>query len=154
PPMAPPITKRGTRRRLPYPHTPDLGRRAHVYIVDCESEFLDVMAVLLEDPREDPRVQRALEQMGPNAVVTLDTLRGARPDPVILEVVPCRQDAATPLVLLEQDPALCHLPILPASTSPGVAEQLVDAHDALVQDVLPKPFARAAHTGGQHPGIH
>src|SRR5262249_38805354 len=38
PPMAPPITKRGTRRRLPYPHTPDLGRRAHVYIVDCESE--------------------------------------------------------------------------------------------------------------------
>jgi response regulator RpfG family c-di-GMP phosphodiesterase len=121
---------------LPLPPTPEPERRLHIYVINSDPLFLELIATLIEDTR----IQVTLEQLRPNPAVTVDNLHSARPDLVILDVVPYQTAAATLLDLLEQDPALCTLPVMLASTSPEAAEQVANAYDQLVRDILPKPF--------------
>jgi len=123
-------------RALPLPPVPTDDDRPRIYIINSDEAFLEMMADLLTDTR----AQVTLEQMRPNVAVTLDNLRSARPDLLILDVVPVRTDAATLLDAIEDDDDLRELPVMLASTSPGLAERLADAHPSLVRDVLPKPF--------------
>lgn len=110
--------------------------RPLVYVINTDPSFLEMIAELLADTR----VRIQLEQMGGDARATADRIRAARPDLVILDVVPTRGDAAELLDLFESDRQLARLAIMLASTSAGLAEQLADRHAGLVRDVLPKPF--------------
>jgi DNA-binding response OmpR family regulator len=86
------------------------------------------------------RAQVTLEQRRPNVEVTLDNLRSARPDLLILDVVLFRSDAQVLLEAMAADADLAQLPVLTASTSVGAAEHLAKSYPMLVRDVLPKPF--------------
>jgi two-component system response regulator len=89
---------------------------------------------------EDARVYVTVEQLRPNVEVSLENLRSARPDLLILDVIPYRRDAAVLLEHMERDDHLKRLPVLVASTTASNAEQLAGAHPDIVRDVLPKPF--------------
>src|SRR5579884_1691041 len=103
-------------RALPLPPVPTDDDRPRIYIINSDEAFLEMMADLLTDTR----AQVTLEQMRPNVAVTLDNLRSARPDLLILDVVPVRTDAATLLDAIEDDDDLRELPVMLASTSPGL----------------------------------
>lgn len=107
-----------------------------IYVVNSDPDFLEMIGGLLEDVR----VRVHLEEMRPNVAVTLDNLRSAGPDLLILDVVPYRNDARLLLERIAADDELRELPILLASTSAGVAEELANAYGNQVLDVLPKPF--------------
>lgn len=121
---------------LPLPPVPLPDDRPHIHVINSDEMFLEMMADLLADTR----AHVTLEQMRPNLAVTVGNLRAARPDLLLLDVVPFRTEAATLLDLLERDADLRDLPILLASTSPDIAERLAAAHPTLVRDILPKPF--------------
>ncbi len=121
---------------LPLPPLAGPKDRPHIHVINSDEMFLEMIGDLLSDLR----AHVTLEQMRPNVAVTVDNLRSARPDLVILDVVPFRSEAATLLELLEGDVDLRELPVLLASTSPNLAERLANAHATLVRDVLPKPF--------------
>lgn len=118
------------------PPSPGCGDLPHIYVINSDPEFLEMVGDLLEDVRA--RVH--LEQMRPNIAVTLDNLRSARPDLLLLDVVPYRDDARLLLERIAADEDLRHMPIILASTSVGVAERLAGAFGTHVLDVLPKPF--------------
>jgi CheY-like chemotaxis protein len=75
--------------------------------------------------------------MRPNVEVTLGNLRAARPDLVLIDVVPYQQDAAR---LLRALAAAIELPVMLASTRPQAAEALAQQYPQLVREVLSKPF--------------
>ena len=108
----------------------------HVYVVNSEEDFLEMIGELLSDSR----VRVTLEQMRPNVAVTVDNLRSARPDLLLLDAVPYRNDADLLLDSLQADKDLSGLPVLLASTLPGFAEQVAARHDDFVREILPKPF--------------
>ena len=60
----------------------------------------------------DARVRVTLEQLRPNVAVTADNLRSARPDLLLLDVVPFRNDADLLLDHLEADEDMRGLPVL------------------------------------------
>lgn len=122
---------------LPLPPTPAPPGLPHIYVINSDEAFLETIGDLLQDAR----VRVTLEQMRPNIAVTLENLHSARPDLLILDIVPHRRD---PLLLLEHmlvDADLCQIPILAASTNPALAEQIAQTYRPLVRDVLRKPFA-------------
>lgn len=121
---------------LPLPPTPGSGDMPFVYVINSEPSFLELIADLLADVRV--RVQ--LEAMRPNLEVTLDNLRSARPDLLILDLVPYQADGMLLLDRIASDEALRTLPVMVASTSPKLAERAADEHAEVVRDVLPKPF--------------
>lgn len=121
---------------LPLPPTPPADGRPHIYVINADPDFLEMVADLLTDTR----AQVTLEQQRPNVWVTLENLRSARPNLLILDVVPYRNDARALLETMTADAELAHLPVLTASTSTGAAEQLANAYPDLVREVLPKPF--------------
>lgn len=121
---------------LPLPPTPAPPGLPHIYVINSDEAFLETIGDLLQDAR----VRVTLEQMRPNIAVTLENLRSAKPDLLILDIVPHRRDA---LLLLEHmlvDAELCQIPILAASTNPTLAEQIARTYQPLVRDVLRKPF--------------
>lgn len=120
---------------LPLPPRP-ADDRPHIYVINSDPDFLELIADLLTDTR----AQVTLEQQRPNVAVTLQNLRSARPDLLILDVVPYRSDAQVLLEAMAADAELSHLPVLTASTSSGATEQLANAYPNLVRDTLPKPF--------------
>jgi DNA-binding response OmpR family regulator len=121
---------------LPLPPTPAPDGKPHVYVINSDPTFLEMIADLLADTR----AHVTLEAMRPNIEVTLDNLRSARPDLLLLDVVPFRNDAEPLLERMEADDELRHVPVMVASTSPKAAEAAANAHAALVRDILPKPF--------------
>lgn len=121
---------------LPLPPRRDDDGRPYIYVVNSDPEFLEMIGDLLADAR----AQVSLEQLRPNVEVTATNLRMARPDVLLLDVVPFHNDAQLLLERLEHDPELSELPVILASTSPGAAERLANAHARLVRDILPKPF--------------
>lgn len=118
------------------PPSPDSSALPMIYVVNSDPNFLEMIGVLLEDVR----VRIHLEQMRPNVAVTVDNLRSAKPDLLILDVVPYENDAQLLLERVSVDSELSHMPILLASTSTGVAEKLANTYGDQVLDVLPKPF--------------
>ena len=118
------------------PPTPAPDNRPHVYVLNSDPDFLEMIGELLHDAR----VHVTLEQLRPNLQVSLDNLRSARPDLLILDVVPYQSNSAAFLDYLEADSELARLPVLVASTSAHAAEALAGEHPDLVRDVLPKPF--------------
>lgn len=121
---------------LPLPPTPGTGDRPFVYVINSDPAFLEMIADLLSDVRV--RVQ--LEELRPNLEVTLDNLRSAHPDLVILDLVPVQHDGMLLLERIAEDDELRKLIVMVASTSPGLAERAAEAHASVVRDVLPKPF--------------
>lgn len=121
---------------LPLPPVREGDERPYIYVVNSDPDFLEMIGELLADAR----AQVTLEQMRPNVDVTLANLRLARPDVLLLDVVPFQRDAQLLLDRLEQDATLGELPVILASTIPAVAEQLAETHASLVRDILSKPF--------------
>lgn len=122
--------------QLPLPPTTLSDDRPHIYVINSDPNFLEMIGDLLEDEE----VQVTLEQMRPNVEVTVDNVRGAQPMLLILDVVPYQPDAGLLLERLAADEDLYELPVMLASTSAGVAEALAQRYSALVRDILPKPF--------------
>lgn len=118
------------------PPSPGPNDLPNIYVVNSDSDFLEMIGSLLDDVR----VHVHLEEMRPNVAVTLDNLRAAKPDLLILDVIPYLDDARLLLERIAADDQLAHLPIMLASTSAGVAEKLADAYANQVCDVLSKPF--------------
>lgn len=123
-------------RPLPLPPSPEPDGPPHVYVINSDPSFLEMIGELLADTR----VRVTLEQLRPNVLVTVDNLRSAQPDLLILDVVPYRGDAEQLLDELRDDDDLNELPVLLACTSAGIAERLAERFPDLVRDVLPKPF--------------
>jgi CheY-like chemotaxis protein len=123
-------------RPLPLPPATEVDEQPHVYVINSDPSFLEMIGELLADTR----VRVTLEQMRPNVLVTVDNLRSARPDLLILDVVPYRGDAERLLDSLCDDDGLSELPVLLACTSAGIAERVAERFPDLVRDVLPKPF--------------
>ncbi|HST87861.1 MAG TPA: hypothetical protein VLJ14_05730 [Ktedonobacterales bacterium] len=123
-------------RPLPLPPSPEPDGPPHVYVINSDPGFLEMISELLADTR----VRVTLEQMRPNVLVTVDNLRSAQPNLLILDVVPYRGDAEQLLDHLRDDDELNELPVLLACTSAGIAERLAERFPDLVRDVLPKPF--------------
>lgn len=123
-------------RPLPLPPSPEPDGPPHVYVINSDPSFLEMVGELLADTR----VRVTLEQLRPNVLVTVDNLRSAQPDLLILDVVPYRGDAEQLLDELRDDDDLNELPVLLACTSAGIAERLAERFPDLVRDVLPKPF--------------
>ncbi len=123
-------------RPLPLPPSPEPDGPPHVYVINSDPGFLEMISELLADTR----VRVTLEQMRPNVLVTVDNLRSAQPNLLILDVVPYRGDAEQLLDHLRDDDDLNELPVLLACTSAGIAERLAERFPDLVRDVLPKPF--------------
>ena len=121
---------------LPLPPTPPQDSPSRVYVINSDPGFLEMIGDLVSDAR----LAVTLEQMRPNIDVSLDNLRLAQPDLLILDVIPYRHDAELLLSRMAEDSALRRLPVMLASTSPGLAEQLANTYSDLVRDVLPKPF--------------
>jgi CheY-like chemotaxis protein len=121
---------------LPLPPTPSPEGQPHVYVINTDSAFLEMIADLLEDTH----ARITLEQMRPNIEVTIANLCGAQPDVLLLDVLPLHDGAPLLLERLEGEARLDGLPVILASTSPNLAEQLAGAHGARVVGVLPKPF--------------
>ncbi len=121
---------------LPLPPTPGADDRPHVYVLNSDEDFLELIAGLLADVR----LRISLEQLRPNLEVTVQHLRSARPDLLVLDVVPYRDDARQLLERIADDAALRELPVMLASTSANVAERLAEVYSAQVWAVLPKPF--------------
>ena len=121
---------------LPLPPVPAADEKPHVYVINSDPAFLEMIADLLADVR----VHVTLEQLRPNVAVTVANLRSARPDLLILDVVPFREDADLLLSQLEAEDDLMGLPVLLASTTPGFAEQVAQTHADFVRDILVKPF--------------
>jgi CheY-like chemotaxis protein len=121
---------------LPLPPLPSPAGQPHVYVINSDSAFLEMIGDLLEDAR----AQVTLEQMRPNIEVTIANLCGAQPDVLLLDVMPLHDGAAHLLDRLEMEPRLRDLPVILASTTPDLAEELAEAHAARVASVLPKPF--------------
>lgn len=118
------------------PPTPGPDNRPHIYVMNSDPAFLEMIGELLDDVR----AHVTLEQMRPNVEVSLENLRSARPDLLILDIVPRQRNTTTLLEHMERDKDLRHLPVMVASTSPALAEAVGNAHGDLVRDVLPKPF--------------
>jgi DNA-binding response OmpR family regulator len=121
---------------LPLPPAPTADGLPHVHVVNSDPDFLEMIAELLSDSR----VRVTLEQMRPNVAVTADNLRSARPDLLLLDVVPFRNDADLLLGQLEADEEMRGLPVLLASTTPGFAERVAERHAEVVRDIVAKPF--------------
>ncbi|MBF6591632.1 MAG: hypothetical protein IVW57_14060 [Ktedonobacterales bacterium] len=121
---------------LPLPPISNTEGCPHVYVVNSDSAFLEMIADLLTDTR----AQVTLEQLRPNPEITVANLRSAQPDLLLLDLIPFHRDAALLLERLELEPTLRELPVILASTSPSSAERLANEHADLVRDVLPKPF--------------
>jgi CheY-like chemotaxis protein len=120
---------------LPLPPLPE-ERTSHVYVVNSNPDFLEI----IRDVLADVHLHVTVEELRPNVQVTLDNLRAARPDLLLLDVVPFHADARRLLDALNQSEDLAGLPVLLASTSASAAEQLAGEYPSLVRDVLPKPF--------------
>jgi CheY-like chemotaxis protein len=121
---------------LPLPPTPAAPGLPHLYVLNDNPEFLELIREILEDTR----IRVTVEQMRPNVSVTRDNLRAAQPDFVLVDVVPYRDDAARLLAELAATPDMHDLPIMLASTSPQVAEALAQQYPGQVREVLSKPF--------------
>lgn len=121
---------------LPLPPAPVAEQEPHVYVVNSDSDFLEMIAELLADKR----VRVTLEQMRPNVAITLENLRLAQPNLLLLDVVPFRSDAELLLESMETEETLRGVPVLLASTTTGFAEQVASRHGVLVRDIMPKPF--------------
>src|SRR5262249_60095530 len=98
------------------PPMPSPDGRPHIYVMNSDSDFLTMINALLEDAR----VHVTLEQLRPNVEVSLDNLRAARPDLVILDVTPYPRDAIELLEHMQRDYELKRLPVLVASTTPRI----------------------------------
>ena len=107
-----------------------------MYVINADSAFLEMIAALLEDTR----ARITLEQMRPNVEVTIANLCSAQPDVLLLDVMPLEESAAHLLERLQDEPCLDGLPVILASTTPDMAEELAEAHAARVVSVLSKPF--------------
>jgi CheY-like chemotaxis protein len=121
---------------LALPPTPSPDGKPHVYVINSSQDFLD----MIHDVLSDAQLFVTLEQQRPNVEVTLQNLRAAQPDLLLLDVVPARSDAARLLAALADSEDLHEFPVLLASTSPQLAEALAKQYAALVREVLPKPF--------------
>ncbi len=121
---------------LPLPPTPGPDDRPNVYVINSDPAFLEMIADLLADVR----VRVHLEELRPNIEVTLDNLRSARPDLLILDLVPYQADGVTLLERIASDGDLHTLPVMIACTTPSLAERVANEHASIVRDVLPKPF--------------
>ncbi len=110
--------------------------KPHIYVMNSDEAFLEMIADLLSDTR----AHVTLEQLRPNVEVSLENLRLARPDLLILDVVPGQKSSAILLDRMERDSELRRLPVIVASTTGRIAEELANEHADIVRDVLPKPF--------------
>jgi DNA-binding NtrC family response regulator len=127
-----------SHRNTPLPLPPVASRNGQpgIYVVNSDAEFLEMIGDLLADSQ----VTVSLEQMHPDVAVTLDNLRLARPNLLLLDVIPFRPVAERLLDEIEADPGLWQMSVIVASTSPAAAAQVAKAHPRLVRDILPKPF--------------
>lgn len=114
----------------------NVSGRPVVYVVNSDPAFLEMIGELLADAR----VQVQLDQLSYHIEHTLDQLREIRPALLILDIVPGRDEPVQLLDQIQQSADLQSLPIMLASTSPGLAESAANMHPHLVRDVLPKPF--------------
>ena len=121
---------------LPLPPFRPSDGRPLVYVINSNEEFLELIGDLLSDSRAEV----VLEQMRPNLEITLDNLRSAHPDLVILDIISHQQDGPILLGRIAEDEKLRNLPVMLASTNPRVAEQLANTYANIVRDILPKPF--------------
>lgn len=121
---------------LPLPPTAAHDNRPHIYVINGDEDFLEMMHDLLSDVR----VHVTVELMRPNTGVTLANLRSARPDLVIVDVTPYTDSARSLLAALAAADDLRHRPVMLASTNLGLAERVADDYSDFVCDVLPKPF--------------
>jgi CheY-like chemotaxis protein len=120
---------------LPLPPTP-ADNLPHLYVINSNEEFLE----LFPDVLADVRLRVTLEQLRPNVEVTLGNLRSAKPDLVLLDFIPFRQDAIRLLSALASSEDMHELPVMLVSTNSSQAAQIADQYPQLVRDVLPKPF--------------
>lgn len=121
---------------LALPPTPSPDNRPHVYVINSSQDFLD----MIDEVLSDVHLFVTLEQLRPNVEVTLQNLRAAQPDLLLLDVVPARSDADRLLAALAGSGDLNEIPVLLASTSARLAEGLANQYPSLVREILPKPF--------------
>lgn len=117
------------------PFRPNDGRPL-VYVINSNEEFLEIIAELLSDSRAEV----VLEQMRPNIEVSLDNLRSAHPDLLILDIIAHQKDGPILLARIAEDEELHNLPVMLASTNLRIAEELANTYPNVVRDILPKPF--------------
>jgi DNA-binding NtrC family response regulator len=120
---------------LPLPPTP-ADNIPHLCIINSNEGFLELM----HDVLTDVRLHVTLEQLRPNVEVTLNNLRSAKPDLVLLDFIPFQSDASQLLSALASSEDMRELPVMLVSTNPTQAEQVANQHSQLVRDILPKPF--------------
>jgi CheY-like chemotaxis protein len=121
---------------LPLPPTSGPDNRPHIYVINANEAFLELIGDILRDAR----LHVTLEQMRPNPEVTLGNLRSAQPDLIILDVIPYTDDAAQLLERMKNDPDLATIPVMVASTSTNAAERIATAYTPPVCEILSKPF--------------
>lgn len=122
---------------LPLPPTPAAPGLPHLYVLNSDPEFLD----MIRDVLADVHLQVTVEQLRPNLEVTLSNLRSAQPDLLLLDVVPHKRNEALGLLeALAASPDVQQMPVLLASTSPTAAEEVAQQFPGRVFDVLTKPF--------------
>ena len=123
---------------LPLPPARPEDGRPLVYIINSNPEFLEMIGDLLADSR----AAVMLEQLRPNLEVSLQNLRSAHPDLLILDIVAHEKDGPILLARIaeDEDEDLSHLPVMLASTNPRIVEELANRYPNVVRDTLPKPF--------------
>jgi DNA-binding NtrC family response regulator len=121
----------------PYPPTgAHGGRQRHVFVLDSDPAFLEVVGDLLAEVH----LRATLEPLRGDVAAVCERLRAALPNLVLVDVTPQRAEAEALLELMEADASLQTIGVLLASTNLGLASRLAQAHGSLVRDVLAKPF--------------
>lgn len=108
----------------------------HIYVLNADPSFLTLMGDLLQQKG----VRVTLEQLQPHVDVTLDHLRAAAADLVLLDAPPTRPEPAQSLAGMAADTELRRLPVVLASTTPTLTSRLAEQYPDLVRATLPKPF--------------
>ena len=112
---------------------PDEGRGRTVLLVDDNADMREYVARLLSG--SGFQVQTA-----PDGEAALETLRRARPDLVLTDVMMPRLDGFGLLRAIRADPALAELPVIMLSARAG-EDPAIEGFEAGADDYLSKPFA-------------
>jgi len=125
----------GPHQPLPPTGSPG-GQRRHVFVLDADSAFLEVVGDLLADAN----VRATLELLQGDVAGVCERLAAEPPDLVLMDVAPQRTEAEALLQRMEADAALRAIGVLLVSTNLGLARRLAQTHASRVRDVLAKPF--------------
>src|SRR5579884_44086 len=104
----------GPHQPLPPTGSPG-GQRRHVFVLDADSAFLEVVGDLLADAN----VRATLELLQGDVAGVCERLAAEPPDLVLMDVAPQRTEAEALLQRMEADAALRAIGVLLVSTNLG-----------------------------------